>query len=202
MSGFETWSPERREKFLARKQSFLRYLLDDEDLRQHPQIVDLALTDGLLGAATRYLGMVPSPSRASISCNHCRAARATTSRVNCFTWTTKASRRSKPSSILFDVGNREGPFTFIPADADRRIVNDIRRLRKKQGGHGTTSESRRYSDEEIAAVGGTGDIVTVTGTVGNGSRRGHLALPPPGEPRGRWRVPALSLPPVLARRTS
>ena len=38
LSGIENWSAERREKFLARKRSFLRYLLDDEDLgaqRQH-----------------------------------------------------------------------------------------------------------------------------------------------------------------------
>ena len=44
LSGIEHWSTERREKFLAQKRSFLRYLLDDEDLRQHPEIVDFALS--------------------------------------------------------------------------------------------------------------------------------------------------------------
>ena len=68
---------------------------------------------------------------------------------------------------LFDVGDAEGPFTFIPADATTRIVNDIRRLRKKRGSHPEV-ESRRYSDEEIAAVGGTKDIVTVKGPAGTG----------------------------------
>ena len=66
LSGLESWTPERRAKFLAQKQSFLRYLLDDEDLRMHPEIVDLALSDHLLGAATRYLGMVPYLSRVDL----------------------------------------------------------------------------------------------------------------------------------------
>ena len=68
---------------------------------------------------------------------------------------------------LYDVGQREGPFTFIPADATSRIVRDVRELRRKQKS-GQDIELRRYSDEEIAAVGGTGDIVTVTGPVGAG----------------------------------
>ena len=68
---------------------------------------------------------------------------------------------------VFDVNDREGPFTFIPADATTRIVNDIRRLRKHRGSHHQV-ESRRYSDEEIAAVGGTRDIVTVKGPTGTG----------------------------------
>ena len=68
---------------------------------------------------------------------------------------------------VFDVDEAHGPFTFIPADATARIVRDIRQLRR-QGRTGQDVESRRYSDEEIAAVGGHDDIVTVKGPAGAG----------------------------------
>src|SRR4029453_3856001 len=66
LSGIEHWSTERREKFLAHKRSSPLCLRDDDDLRQHPEIVDFALSDGLLGAAARYLGMVPYLSRVDL----------------------------------------------------------------------------------------------------------------------------------------
>ena len=65
-AGFDTWSPDWQEKYLSRKRSFLRYLLDDEDLRQHPELVEFSLGDATLGAATRYLGMVPYLSRVDL----------------------------------------------------------------------------------------------------------------------------------------
>jgi hypothetical protein len=166
LSGFATWSPERREKFLAQKQSFLRYLLDDEDLHQHPEIVDLALSDRLLGAATRYLGMVPYLSRVDLMYSLPRGAGDNIA-SQLFHLDHEGVSQLKAFIHLFDVGDAEGPFTFIPADATTRIVNDVRRLRKKRGSHPEV-ESRRYSDEEIAAVGGTKDIVTVKGPAGTG----------------------------------
>jgi hypothetical protein len=166
LSGFDTWSAERREKFLAQKQSFLRYLLDDEDLRMHPEIVDFALSDRLLGAATRYLGMVPYLSRVDLMYS---LPRGTGDNIasQLFHLDHEGVTQVKAFVHLFDVGDHEGPFTFIPADATTRIVNDIRRLRKGRGSH-TDVEVRRYSDEEIAAVNGTKDIVTVKGPTGSG----------------------------------
>jgi len=166
LSGFEGWSPERRAKFLAQKQSFLRYLLDDEDLRMHPEIVDLALSDGLLGAATRYLGMVPYLSRVDLMYSLPRGSGDNIA-SQLFHLDYEGVTQVKAFVHLFDVTDREGPFTFIPANATTRIVNDIRRLRKQRGSHHDV-ESRRYSDEEIAAVGGTKDIVTVKGPTGTG----------------------------------
>jgi hypothetical protein len=166
LSGFETWSPEKREKFLAQKQSFLRYLLDDEDLSQHPEIVDLALSDGLLGPATRYLGMVPYLSRVDLMYSLPRGSGDNIA-SQLFHLDHEGVTQVKAFIHLFDVGDREGPFTFIPANATSRIVNDIRHLRKQRGSHNDV-EVRRYSDEEIAAVGGTRDIVTVKGPTGTG----------------------------------
>ena len=166
LSGLATWTPERREKFLAQKQSFLRYLLDDDDLRQHAEIVDFALSDRLLGAATRYLGMVPYLSRVDLMYS---LPRGTGDNIasQLFHLDHEGVSQVKAFIHVYSVGDRDGPFTFIPAGATTRIVNDIRRLRKQRGSHADV-ESRRYSDEEIAAVAGTEAIVTVKGPTGAG----------------------------------
>jgi hypothetical protein len=165
MTGFENWTPEQRQKFLTRKQSFLRYLLDDDDLRRSPEIVNFALSDAMLGSATRYLGMVPYLTRIDLMYSLPRTGKNIESQL--FHLDHEGITQIKHFIHLYDVGPREGPFTFIPADATSRIVRDVRELRRRQK-TGQDIELRRYSDEEIAAVGGTADIVTVTGPVGSG----------------------------------
>jgi hypothetical protein len=65
---------------------------------------------------------------------------------------------------VFEIGDREGPFTFIAADDSARVVKDIRALRRSQ----RTPNTGRYLDAEVAAVGGAGSIVSVTGPAGAG----------------------------------
>ena len=66
----------------------------------------------------------------------------------------------------YDVGEPEGPFTFLPADTSFRVVNDVRTWRKRHGSGDV--ESRRYLDDEIAAVNAAQDVVTVKGLTGSG----------------------------------
>jgi hypothetical protein len=165
-AGLENWSADRQEKYLSRKQSFLRYLLKDEDLQQHPEIVEFALSDALLGAATRYLGMVPYLSRVDLMYSLPRGSDDNIA-SQLFHLDHEGVEQVKVFIHLFDVGEREGPFTFIPADATTRIVGDVRSLRKRRGSRQEV-ETRRYSDDEIAAVNGQADIVTVKGPVGAG----------------------------------
>jgi hypothetical protein len=166
LTGFDSWTPEQQQKFMTRKQSFLRYLLDDNDLRQHPELVNFALSDAMLGSATRYLGMVPYLTRVDLMYSLPRGG-GKNIESQLFHLDHEGLTQIKHFIHLFDVGEHEGPFTFIPADATARIVRDVRALRKQQK-TGQDIEVRRYSDEEIAAVGGTRDIVTVTGPVGTG----------------------------------
>jgi hypothetical protein len=166
LAGFESWSPERQGKYLSRKQSFLRYLLDDEDLRRHPEVVEFALSDTALGAATRYFGMVPYLSRVDLMYS---LPRGTDDNISSqlFHLDHEGVTQVKLFVHVFDVNEPEGPFTFIPADATARIVNEIRKLRRqRRSGHDI--ESRRYSDEEIAAVGGRDAIVAAKGRAGTG----------------------------------
>ena len=65
---------------------------------------------------------------------------------------------------LYDVGEPEGPFTFIPADETTRILAAIRALRREQG----KPHVGRCLDEEIDAVGGTKSIVRLKGPTGSG----------------------------------
>ena len=46
-----------------KKKSFLRDLLDNDDLRANPILVDFALSDPLFSIATNYLGVIPTLNR-------------------------------------------------------------------------------------------------------------------------------------------
>jgi hypothetical protein len=65
---------------------------------------------------------------------------------------------------VFDVGEGEGPFTFIPADETARIIYEVNLLRQQHG----KQHAGRYLDDEISAVGADGSIVRVTGPRGSG----------------------------------
>jgi hypothetical protein len=166
LASYDGWTPEQRQKFLNRKQSFLRYLLDDDDLSQHPELVDFALSDAMLGSATRYLGMVPHLTRVDLMYSLPRSA-GNNIESQLFHLDHEGITQVKHFIHLFEVGPREGPFTFIPADATSRVVREVRTLRKRSRS-GQEVELRRYSDEEIAAVSATNDVVAVTGSIGAG----------------------------------
>lgn len=165
VSGFETWSPETQAKFLSRKSSYLRYLLNDEDLRRNPELVDFALADTTLGAATRYLGMVPYLSRVDLMYSLSRGVEDNIS-SQLFHLDHEGLTQVKFFINIVDVGEPEGPFTFLPADATSRVIADIRRLRRRQGSGDV--ESRRYLDEEVTAAGAAGSVVTLAGPAGSG----------------------------------
>ena len=165
MAGFDGWSREKQTKFLSRKQSFYRHLLKDEDLRQHPELVDFALSDAMLGPVAQYLGMVPYLTLVDLVYS---TSRGTEEKIESqlFHLDHEGLRQVKYFIYLYDVDDAEGPFTFLPADTSFRVVNDVRKWRHRHGrGH---VEARRYLDEEIAAVGAAGDIVEVKGPVGAG----------------------------------
>lgn len=166
LAGFDSWSPEKQEKFRSQKQSFLRYLLDDQDLRRNPELLEFALGDALLGPATRYLGMVPYFTRLDLMYSLPRGNEENIA-SQLFHLDHEGLTQLKFFVHLFDVGDAEGPFTFIPADESARIIRDVRRLRRQRG-QTRDVEARRYLDEEIVAVGGSEAVVTVKGPTGTG----------------------------------
>ena len=150
---------EKREE----KRAFLRNLLGNDDLRTHPELVDFALSDRAIGIATKYLEMVPYLNRVDLLYS---VPRSTEERIasQLFHVDPEGVTQVKFFINVFDTNNDSGPFTFIPADDTARILREIRALRRKQG----RPHVGRYLDEEIAAVGGTSAIISVTGAKGSG----------------------------------
>lgn len=163
VAGAASWSAGKQAKFQGAKRNFLRNLLSNEDLRRHPELVDFALSDAAFGIATRYLGTVPYLTRVDLLYS---VPREGDDRIasQLFHVDPEGLTQVKFFINVFDIGDAEGPFTFIPADATARILRDIRALRNRLG----QPHVGRYSDEEIAAVGGAADIVCIKGPRGAG----------------------------------
>jgi hypothetical protein len=163
LASFPTWDDITQKKYLKRKDRFLRNLLHDEDLHRHPVLVDFALSDAVLGMATRYLGAVPYLCRVDLVYSLPRP-NADNIASQLFHVDPEGLTQVKYFIHVYDVGEPEGPFTFIPADETSRIVADVRALRRRQG----KPHSGRYLDEEIEAVGGGSSIVRLQGPTGDG----------------------------------
>ena len=145
------------------KRAFLRNLLDNDDLRAHPALVDFALSDWALGIATNYLHMVPYLNRVDLLYS---VARPTEDRIasQLFHVDPEGVTQVKFFINMFDTDEDQGPFTFIPADETARALSAIRALRRQQG----KPHIGRYTDEEIAAVGASSAIISVKGRAGSG----------------------------------
>ena len=147
----------------AEKRAFLRNLMDNDDLRDHPQLVEFALSDWALGIVTNYLQVVPYLNRVDLLYS---VPRPTEDRIasQLFHVDPEGVTQVKFFFNVFDTDDNDGPFAFIPADDSARILREIRTLRRKRG----EPHVGRYSDDEIAAVGGTDAIIQVTGPRGSG----------------------------------
>ena len=163
VADFASWTPDKQAKFQAAKRKFLRNLLSNDDLRRNPELVDFALSDAALGIATGYLGTLPYLNRVDLLYSVPREADDNIA-SQLFHVDPEGLTQVKFFVNVFDIGDAEGPFTFIPADATARILRDIRAMRNRLG----KPHVGRYSDEEIAAVGGTESIVRITGPRGAG----------------------------------
>jgi len=146
----------------AKKWAFLRSVLTNQDLARHPGLVDFALSDGLLSLVTNYLGTIPHLNRVDLlySVAHGEGD-AISSQI--FHLDPEGRRQAKLFLNLRDVGDDEGPFTFIPASESRRIVQAIARRRSPED----EVLMGRYLDREIAAVGGLDGAISVSGPAGS-----------------------------------
>jgi hypothetical protein len=148
----------------AKKWAFLRSVLTNQDLAQHPEIVDFALSDGLLSLVTNYLGTIPHLNRVDLlySVSH-GGDEAISSQI--YHLDPEGRRQAKLFLNLRDIGADEGPFTFIPAAASARIVKTIKRRRSENDD--TELAMGRYLDAELAQVGGLDKAISVMGPTGS-----------------------------------
>jgi hypothetical protein len=146
----------------SKKWAFLRSILTNQDLSRNPQLVDFALSDPLLSLVTNYLGTIPHLNRIDLlySVNH-GGEEAISSQI--YHLDPEGTRQAKLFMNLREVGPDEGPFTFIPAAETARIVNAIKKRRLAD----TELAAGRYSDEELEAVGGLDQAISVDGPKGS-----------------------------------
>jgi hypothetical protein len=149
-------------KVRAEKREHLRNLLDNDDLRQHPDLVDFALSGPVLGVAAKYLGTVPHLNRVDLLYS---VARQGDEKVasQLFHVDPEGLTQVKFFINVFDVDEAQGPFTFIPADETARVIQEVGELRRRQG----KQHAGRYLDDEIDAVHAAGAIVRVKGSQGS-----------------------------------
>ena len=150
----------------AKKWAFLRSVLSNQDLAAHPEVVDFALSDGLLSLVTNYLGTIPHLNRVDLlySVSH-GGEDAISSQV--YHLDPEGRRQAKLFLNLRDIGPDEGPFTFVPASDSSRIVRAVKRRRSADTDDNELAMGR-YLDGELAQVGGLEKAISVTGPTGSG----------------------------------
>src|SRR5262245_53510603 len=147
----------------AKKWAFLRSVLTNQDLREHPELVDFALSDGLMSLVTNYLGTIPHLNRVDLLYSVAHGGEEAISR-QIYHLDPEGRRQAKLFLNLRDVGPDEGPFTFIPAAETTRIVNAVKQRRSAD----EDMQMARDLDAELAAVNGFDKAISVMGQPGGG----------------------------------
>jgi hypothetical protein len=145
------------------KAEYLRNLLSNDDLRRDPLLVDFALSDAAMGIAAGYLGTIPYLNRVDLLYSVPRPGDEKVS-SQLFHVDPEGLTQVKFFINVFDVGDGEGPFTFIPADETARVIREVDVLRRQLG----KQHAGRYLDDEVTAVGANDSIVRVAGPQGSG----------------------------------
>jgi hypothetical protein len=147
-----------------RKSSFLKNLLADEDLTANPELVDFALSDPLFRIVTNYLGTVPTLNSVDLLYSVPRPDHDDHIASQLFHQDPEGLTQAKVFINVFDVGDADGPFMFIPAAESERIVSEIRSVRRQSGAR----DDARYRDDEVSAHGGLSALLRLEGPAGAG----------------------------------
>ena len=145
-----------------KKQGFMKSMLDDEDLRANPCLVDFALSDPLLSLVTNYLGTIPMLTRIDLLYSVSRANPEEHISSQLFHCDPEGLRQAKMFVNVFDVEGPQGPFMFIPANQSERLVTAIRKERRQAG----EPDDIRIPDEVVEAHGGLAMVRRLVGPAG------------------------------------
>ena len=136
----------------------LRDLLGDKAIENHPALVDFALSDAVLGAATHYLGQLPALRRVGLLLSSPAEDRKGSLLLH---KDPEDLSQVKIFVNVADIDDRNGPFTFLPANMSKQIIDDLRRK------DGRLSRIRRYTDMEALDYCHTTDFVKTVGSAGS-----------------------------------
>lgn len=119
---------ERKDHFVerAKGKAFLVNLIEPKDFKRHPELVDLALSDALLSAATRYLGTVPIWAAMEIWYTPPNKNASDIVRSSQFFHRDQEDfRQIKMFISLKDLDETTGPFRFYPAEDSQRAFQEM-----------------------------------------------------------------------------
>jgi hypothetical protein len=127
----------------ATGKDYMADFLYDEDLRDHPELIDFALNDQFLAMATEYLGGVPVLRRVTMFYSNNQNYEELI-RSQLFHVDGEDIKQLKFFINLYDVKDeQDGPFSFLPADVTARFFENYRQK------HGALPKSNRYKDSEV-----------------------------------------------------
>jgi hypothetical protein len=145
----------------SEKVPFLTGVLSPDDLKSCPELVEFALSPEMVEIVTDYLGTVPRLAGVDFMYT---AAQATVAR-NSQLW-----HLDKPEVnyvqcfvCLNEVGDFNGPFTFLPAAGSERVCRETGYHHRSSLGNG------RLEDDEFDRHRGTDELVSLKGPPGSGA---------------------------------
>ncbi|MBT3332323.1 MAG: hypothetical protein HOK21_15800 [Rhodospirillaceae bacterium] len=135
------------------KKPFFFNLLDVADLEAEPALLDFALSDAMIESASDYIGMVPRLHAIGL---YVSPVNDSTMSSQMFHLDGQDFRQLKCFVNVHDVGDDDGPFSFLPADKSDRVANIL----------GHYWGDGRLEDDDVFKVVGKADVVALTGGPG------------------------------------
>ena len=136
----------------AADKPFLINILRSNDLFDIPEVLNVALHDGILASVSEYLGQVPWLVSINVWWTQ---PNQTAMRSQLYHYDHRDTRQAKLFINLNDVGPDSGPLNFLPAQSSLK-VNKV--VGYSQG---------RYTDEEVYSACSPSEVLSTVGTAGS-----------------------------------
>ncbi|MDE0943435.1 MAG: hypothetical protein OSB58_13515 [Alphaproteobacteria bacterium] len=135
------------------KKPFFFNLLDIADLDAEPALLDFALSDAMIEIASGYIGMVPRLHAIGL---YVSPVNDSTMSSQMFHLDGQDFRQLKCFVNVHDVGDDDGPFSFLPADKSDHVARTL----------GHYWGDGRLEDDDVFGVVDKEDVVALTGGPG------------------------------------
>ena len=138
-------------------------LFSDDRLGHEPAFLDFALQEDVLLPVVEYLNTVPYLARVALAVSVHLPELQSPTYFQRFHLDNDDARLVKLFINIVDVGQAHGPFCFLPAEITARVLQCLRRERRRGEQYWT------FSDEEVYRHCDRSDLVELTGPAGSGA---------------------------------
>ncbi len=156
--GAETYEKKRpslsAEYAATTKRPFLVNLTEEADRVEHPEFIRFAISHAVLDPAIAYLGTVPLLTGVNVLWT---PVNETVKSSQLYHYDDEDLTQFKLFIACKDVGEDQGPLTFLPADASQHVR------------HGFRTPIGRVTDEQVERAGVADEAVRLVGPAGSGT---------------------------------